>query len=67
VRLSDEPGKTIRALIGDGRADELGRIVFDLYMAHRFDTDELVYLSECFDYLAWCSSEGELERVKVEK
>jgi hypothetical protein len=57
VRLSDEPGKTIRALIGDGRADELGR----------FDTDELVYLSECFDYLAWCSSEGELERVKEEK
>jgi hypothetical protein len=36
-------------------------------MAHRFDTDELVYLSECFDYLAWCSSEGELERVKEEK
>jgi hypothetical protein len=59
VRLTDEPGATIRLLIGDKRADELGSIAFALHREHRFDTDELEYLAQCFDYLAWCSSGGD--------
>jgi hypothetical protein len=31
MKFTDEPGATIRLLIGDARAQELGRMVLDMY------------------------------------
>ena len=62
MRLTDEPAATIRAIIGDERADELGRVVFGLQREHHFSCEELEYLSGCFDYLAWLASEGEEDK-----
>jgi hypothetical protein len=66
MRLSDEPGATIRLLIGDGRADELGRMATGLVRQHHFTTDELEYLSQIFDYFAWLSSESEEEEARID-
>jgi hypothetical protein len=47
----------IRSLIGDVRADELGHAAFTIMRQHNLDSDELVYLSECLAYLAWCKAQ----------
>ncbi len=61
MKLSDEPARTLRAFIGDAKAEELGKLAFGLVRSHSFNTEELLYLTECFDYLAYLRSEGELD------
>jgi hypothetical protein len=57
VRLNHEPALTIRMLIGDERADQLGKVALDLVKREAFSVEELKYLAECVDELAWFKSE----------
>lgn len=57
MRLTDEPAMTIRTIIGDARADELGRMAAGMCAREPFSVEEIKYLAECVDWIACFKSE----------
>jgi hypothetical protein len=59
--LTESWPASLRAIIGDEKANELGEVAMTEAGLHDRSVEELLYLSECFDYLAFVAARDEEE------